>query len=99
MRELLEQRPDDAAARMAFAASLSARGELESGVLELRRVLDRDPENVQARIALGRMLISDNRDAAAIKEYRELLEWLDRRALRFSQLREVDGVSDGNVPE
>jgi lipopolysaccharide biosynthesis regulator YciM len=99
VRELLEQRPDDAAARMAFAASLSARGELESGVLELRRVLDRDPENVQARIALGRMLISDNRDAAAIKEYRELLEWLDRRALRFSQLREVDGVSDGNVPE
>jgi lipopolysaccharide biosynthesis regulator YciM len=99
VRELLERRPDDAAARMALAASLAARGELESAIRELRRVLDRDPEDLQARIALGRVLISGNREADTSKEHRELLEWLDRRVLRFSQLRELDGVADGNVRE
>ena len=99
VRALLEQRPDDASARMALAASLGARGEFESAVLELRRVLDGDPESVPARIALGRLLISGNRDSDAIKEYRELLEWLDRRAPRLSQLRELDPVADGSLSE
>ena len=99
VRGLLERRPDDAAARMALAATRGARGEIDSAVLELRRVLDGDPENVKARIALGRLLISGNRDADAQKEYRELLEWLDHRAVRFSRLCELDPVAERGPAE
>jgi lipopolysaccharide biosynthesis regulator YciM len=97
LRGLLEERPGDAAARMALAGALGTRGEFSAAVLELRRVLDVDPQNLAARIALGRLLIAESRDADAIKEYRELLEWLDRRAVRISQLRELDGLPTGRL--
>ena len=80
VRGLLEQRPDDAMARLALSATLAARGEAEAAVLELRRVLDTHPENVEARIALGRLLLRGGHDAEASKEYGELLEWLAGRA-------------------
>lgn len=76
LRALLEERPDDAMARMALSATLAARGETDPAVLELRRVLDLHPENMDARIALGRLLLRTGRDGQASKEYGELLEWL-----------------------
>lgn len=76
VRELLEERPDDAAARMALAATLAARGDTDPAALELRRVLDTHPHNRDARLALGRLLLGAGRDADALKEYRELIETL-----------------------
>ncbi len=76
LRGILEQRPDDAAVRTALASTLAARGETDPAVLELRRVLDTHPRDVNARITLGRLLLATGRDAAALKEYGELLEWL-----------------------
>jgi lipopolysaccharide biosynthesis regulator YciM len=80
LRGLLEERPDDAAARLALSSTLAARGETDSAVLELRRVLDTHPEKVAGRIALGRVLLGEGRDAEALKEYGQLLEWLFGRS-------------------
>ncbi len=81
LRGLLEERPDDAAARMALSSTLASRGETDPAVLELRRVLDTHPENLGARIALGRVLLQAGSDAdALLKEYGELLEWLSGRS-------------------
>ena len=76
LREILERRPDDAAARMALASNLASRGETDPATLELRRVIDVHPQHVDARLALGRVLLDAGRDAEALKEYRELIEWL-----------------------
>jgi len=76
LRRLLEERPDDALARMALAATLASRGETDAAVLELRRVLDTNPERMDARVALGRLLLRAERGAEAAKEYAELLELL-----------------------
>jgi lipopolysaccharide biosynthesis regulator YciM len=76
VREILDARPDDAAARMSLAATLASRGDTDPAVLELRRVLDTHRRDVDARIALGRLLLGSGRDADALKEYAELLEWL-----------------------
>lgn len=81
LRELLEERPDDSAARLALAGTLAARGETDAAVGELRRILEREGDNVEARSALGRLLLSEQRDADAAREYRELLQMLERRGL------------------
>ena len=80
LRAILEQRPDDASARLALAGSLAARGDAEASLLEMRRVLDLDPSRVDARIALGRLLLAEHREPDVIKEYRELLALLEREA-------------------
>jgi lipopolysaccharide biosynthesis regulator YciM len=77
LRGLLNDRPSDAAARMALAATLASRGDVDPAALELRRVIDQHPRALDARIALGRLLLGSGRDADALKQYRELLEWLD----------------------
>jgi lipopolysaccharide biosynthesis regulator YciM len=79
LRALLEERPDDPGARLALARHLAARGDLDAALAELRRVLERDPEQMEARATLGRILLSDHRDADAVKEYAELLDVLERR--------------------
>ncbi len=79
LRELVDQAPDDAAARLALARALAARGETDAAVAELRAALDRDPEDLEARSTLGRVLIAARRDPEAIKEYSELIELVDRR--------------------
>ena len=80
LRGILEDRPDDAAARMALSTTLASRGETDPAVLELRRVLDVHPQHLEARLALGRILLAAGRDADALKEYRELIEWLAARS-------------------
>jgi lipopolysaccharide biosynthesis regulator YciM len=81
LRKLLEQRPDDAGARLALARTLAARGDSDEAVAELRRILEREPDDVEARSTLGRLLISEHRDGEATKEYAELLDVLHRRGI------------------
>ena len=81
LRELLAERGDDLHVRLALSRALAARGEIEEALAELRRVLERDPEHLAARAALGRLLLSEHRDPEATKEYAELLDVLDRCGL------------------
>ena len=81
LRGLLDERPDDAMARMALSSTLAARGDTDPAILELRRVLDTHPQNLDARIALGRVLLQAGREVEALKQYGELLEWLSSRSL------------------
>jgi lipopolysaccharide biosynthesis regulator YciM len=80
LRRLLEERPDDADARLALARALAERGETEEGMNEVRRVLERDPDHLEARSALGRILLAADRVPEALKAYAELLDILERRA-------------------
>jgi lipopolysaccharide biosynthesis regulator YciM len=77
--KLLEERPDDSGARLALARNLAARGDSELAIAELHRILQDDPEDLEARSTLGRLLISEHRDAEASKVFGELLDALERR--------------------
>lgn len=81
VRKRLEAWPDDVAARVALARHLAARGDAEGALDELRAALERDPDDAAARVSLGRLLLAEGRDTEALKEYAELLDVLDRRAL------------------
>jgi lipopolysaccharide biosynthesis regulator YciM len=81
LRQLLAARGDDLHVRLALSRALAARGEIEDALAELRRVLERDPEHLAARAALGRLLLSEHRDSEATKEYAELLDVLERCGL------------------
>lgn len=81
LRELLDERPEDAGARLALARALAARGGVDDAVAELRRLLEREPEDLEARGMLGRILLAEHRDQEATKEYAELLDVLDRQDL------------------
>jgi lipopolysaccharide biosynthesis regulator YciM len=86
LTRLIAERPDDAAARVALAGALAARGEMESALAELRRCLEQDPADLPARAALGRLLLAEGRDAEAAKACAELLDVLERSgALRRSE--------------
>jgi len=78
---LLEERPDDARARLALARTLAARGNAEEAIAELERVRHDDADNLEARAALGRLLLAERRDEHALREYGELLDALAARGL------------------
>jgi lipopolysaccharide biosynthesis regulator YciM len=79
LRKLLEKRPDDSGARLALARNLAARGDSDVAIAELHQILHDDPEDLEARSTLGRLLISEHRDAEASKVFGELLDALERR--------------------
>ncbi|MCZ6464419.1 MAG: tetratricopeptide repeat protein [Proteobacteria bacterium] len=77
LRAILDRSPDDSGARCALARSRVARGAIDEGIAELRRVLDGDPRHRDARVELGRILLAEHRHTDAVKELSELLEVLD----------------------
>jgi lipopolysaccharide biosynthesis regulator YciM len=81
LRGLLESRPDDRAARIALARSLAARGDAAPALAELDQVLARDPEDLEARSTLGRILLAERRDAEVAKAHAELIASLERQGL------------------
>jgi lipopolysaccharide biosynthesis regulator YciM len=85
LRDVLEQHPEDDDTRLALARTLAARGEIDVGLNELRRLLARAPDHLESRAAVGRMLLAEGRDAEACKALGELLDALDRRGLLRSQ--------------
>jgi len=81
VRSLLEEQGEDACARRALATLLAARGETSSSILELNRVLDADADDLETRAALGRLLLTEGRDAEAAREYAAMIAALGRRGL------------------
>ena len=54
-------------ARLALARALSARGEAEAAVAEVRSVLERDSEDLQAHAVLSRVLLAPGMEAEAVE--------------------------------
>ena len=74
--------PDDAGVRLALARSLAARGETEPALLELRRVLEREPDHWEAHHELGHVLLAARRERDALGAYAELLQRLEEQGFR-----------------
>jgi lipopolysaccharide assembly protein B len=81
VRGLLRERPGDGAAWLALVRTLAARGASEAAQAEAQALLERDGENLQARVALARVLLAEGREAEALKELVELLSTLERQGL------------------
>ena len=78
LRALVDERPGERGASLALARYLSARGDLDQALLELKRLLDRDPDNLQVRIVLGQCLLASRREDEIVGEFGSLLELLER---------------------
>jgi len=78
LHELLAGDAEDADARLALARALAARGATEDALAEVRRVLDREPEHLEAHAAQGRILLAEGREAEVAKAHEALLDVLDR---------------------
>jgi len=89
LREVLERRPDDHAARIAIARALGSRGEERAAVEELARAIEVAPDHLGLRAELGRQLLDAGLEAEALKAYADLVEGLAR----------VEGDTAGEVRE
>jgi lipopolysaccharide biosynthesis regulator YciM len=81
LRGLLESRPDDRGARLALARSFAARGDAALGLEQVGEVLLRDPDDLEARATLGRILLAESRDVDVVKAHGELIDALERQGL------------------
>jgi lipopolysaccharide biosynthesis regulator YciM len=81
LRGLLAKRPDDRGARLALARSLAARGDAGPALAELGQLIEREPEDLEARATLGRILLAERRDAEVAKAHAELIAALERQGL------------------
>ena len=81
VRELIAAHPTDGGARRALAGLLAARGDIDTAVGELRRLLGGSGDDLEARAALGRILLAQSRDREAMQEYGALIDVLERRGL------------------
>ena len=78
LRALVEERPGEKGASLALVRYLVARGDSKQALVELKRMLDRDPDHLQVRIVLGQCLIAAQQDDEIIAEFSSLLELLER---------------------
>jgi len=78
MQELLAIDAEDSGARLALARALVARGANEDALTEVRRVLEREPDNVEAHATQGRILLAEGREAEVAKAHESLLDLLER---------------------
>jgi lipopolysaccharide biosynthesis regulator YciM len=79
---ILSRVPEDASARLALARALASRGETEQALLELRRVLEREPDHWEAHHELGHILLAARREKDALGAYAELLQRLEQQGFR-----------------
>lgn len=77
----LEGNADDVEARLALARVLLAGGAVEDAKAHVRRVLEREPERLDAHAALGRTLLVEPREPELAKHLAELLDVLERQGL------------------
>ena len=78
LRELLASDPEDSGARLALARAFATRGAIEDALTEVRRVLEREPDLVEAHAVQGRILLAETREADVARAHEALLDLLDR---------------------
>jgi lipopolysaccharide biosynthesis regulator YciM len=83
LRGLIDERPDDQDASFALARYLASRGDSDQAMLEMKKLLDRDPDNLPVRILLGQCLLATQREVEIIAEFGRLLELLERSPRLF----------------
>lgn len=81
LRGLLAERSGDAAARLALARHLAARGEADAALAELAPLLQASPDDLPAQGARASILLAEGREADALKAFEELLRSLERQGL------------------
>ncbi|MCP4037396.1 MAG: tetratricopeptide repeat protein [bacterium] len=77
LRALIEEEPGDVGATLALARYLNSRGDADLALIELKRLLDRQPRNLEARVVLGRCLLAAGRDDEIGTAYAGLLDLLE----------------------
>jgi lipopolysaccharide biosynthesis regulator YciM len=77
----LEGDSDEVEARLALARLLLARGAVNEAKTHVRRVLEREPDRLDAHAALGRVLLTEPREPELAKQLGELLDVLERQGL------------------
>ena len=82
LQGILSRVPEDAGARLALARALASRGETELALLELRRVLEREPDHWEVQHELGHILLGARREKDALVAYAELLQRLEQQGFR-----------------
>ena len=87
LRGLMEDEPGDPVATLALARYLRSRGDTDLASVELKRLLDREPENLDARVVLGRCLLAAGREAEVISEFASLLDVLEATPRRVERER------------
>ncbi len=83
LRGLIEEQPLDRGAILALAGYLSSRGDADLALIELKRLLDHSPNDLRARVVLGRCLLAAGREDEVVSEYATLLDLLDESPLRL----------------
>jgi rhomboid protease GluP len=73
LRKQVQQKPNDPAAHYALAHQYFVTGQESEGVAELKRVLELDPKNVQARTDLGAVYLDQHNPQAAQQEFSALV--------------------------
>ncbi len=81
LRKLLDERPGDAAARLALVHCLLTRGDAALAETEARALLERDPASLAGQGALLRALLGKGETEAALKQATELLQALGQAGL------------------
>lgn len=91
VRGLIETRPGDAAAHLALARTLKARGDVADGIEVLARAVEASPDAAELRVELGRQLLDAGLEREAQKAYVGLLDAIDRGALVTARPAPDDG--------
>ncbi len=84
LRKLLEEQPDDPAARVALAQALAARGAQDESLAEVDRVLQSDPDQLDAHAIRARLLLAEGQEPELRKALEALLDGLERRRVTWT---------------
>jgi cytochrome c-type biogenesis protein CcmH/NrfG len=93
-RAKIEERPGDQETILALARYLGSRGDADLARIELKRLLDRSPANLEARLVLGRGLLAAGREEDIVSEYATLLDLLEASILATSQPSAPEGSTN-----
>jgi lipopolysaccharide biosynthesis regulator YciM len=94
LRARIEKRPGDQGAILALARYLGSRGDADLARMELKRLLDRSPANLEARLVLGRGLLAAGREEDIVSEYATLLDLLEASILATAQPSAPEGPAN-----
>lgn len=81
LRELLADQPDDGPSRIALARALGSRGDVDGALAELRVLLERNPDDLDAHHAQGHLLLGAGKEAEALRAFAVLLQQVERLGL------------------